>query len=39
MNFVIHRLQQRPQPARQLACVLGDVQPARVDLVWRLLGP
>jgi 2-polyprenyl-6-methoxyphenol hydroxylase-like FAD-dependent oxidoreductase len=39
MNFVIHRLQQRPQLARQLASVLGDLQPARVDLVWRLLGP
>ena len=39
MNFVIHRLQQRPRLARDLASVLGDLQPARLDLVWRLLGP
>ena len=39
MNFVIHRLQQRPRLARELGRVLGDLQPARLDLVWRLLGP
>ena len=39
MNFVIHRLQQRPRLARELGSVLGDLQPARLDLVWRLLGP
>ncbi len=39
MNFVIHRLQHRPQLAREVANVLGDLQPARLDLVWRLLGP
>jgi len=39
MNFVIHRLRQRPRLARELGNVLGDLQPARLDLVWRLLGP
>jgi flavin-dependent dehydrogenase len=39
MNFVIHRLQQRPRLARELGSALGDLQPARLDLVWRLLGP
>jgi flavin-dependent dehydrogenase len=39
MNFVIHRLQHRPRLARELGSVLGDLQPARLDLVWRLLGP
>ena len=39
MNFVIHRLQHRPRLACELGSVLGDVQPARLDLVWQLLGP
>jgi menaquinone-9 beta-reductase len=39
MNFTIHRLQQRPRVARELGCVLGDLEPARLDLAWRLLGP
>jgi geranylgeranyl reductase family protein len=39
MNFVIHRLQRRSQLAHELADVLGDLQPARLNLVWRLLGP
>jgi flavin-dependent dehydrogenase len=39
MNFVLHRLQHRPRLARELGRVLGDLQPARLDLVWRLLGP
>jgi flavin-dependent dehydrogenase len=39
MNFAVHRLQRRPRVARDLANVLGDVQTARLDLAWRLLGP
>jgi flavin-dependent dehydrogenase len=39
MNFAIHRLRQRPRLARELGNVLGDLRPARLDLVWRLLGP
>jgi flavin-dependent dehydrogenase len=39
MDFAIRRLQDRPLVARDLGNVLGDLQPARLDLVWRLLGP
>jgi hypothetical protein len=39
MNFAIHRLRQRPRLARELGNVLDDLRPARLDLVWRLLGP
>ena len=39
MNFTVHRLQQRPRVARELGCVLGDLEPARPGLAWRLLGP
>jgi flavin-dependent dehydrogenase len=39
MNFAIRRLQGRPPVARELGSVLGDLQPARLDLAWRLLGP
>jgi flavin-dependent dehydrogenase len=39
MNFAVHRLQRRPRVARDLANVLGDLAPARLDLAWRLLGP
>jgi flavin-dependent dehydrogenase len=39
MNFAIHRLQNRPGVARELGNVLGDLQPARMDLAWHLLGP
>ena len=39
MNFTIHRLQKRRRAAREAGCVLGDLEPARLDLAWRLLGP
>jgi flavin-dependent dehydrogenase len=39
MDFVVQRLQCRADVARELGCVLGDLQPARPRLVWRLLGP
>jgi flavin-dependent dehydrogenase len=39
MNFTIQRLQKRPRAARELGSVLGDLEPARLDLAWRLLGP
>jgi menaquinone-9 beta-reductase len=38
MDFAIQRLQRRPEVARDLGRVLGDLQPARLDLAWRLLG-
>ncbi len=39
MDFAMQRLEQRPRAARELGSVLGDLQPARLDLAWRLLGP
>jgi flavin-dependent dehydrogenase len=39
MDFAVQRLQRRPQVARDLGNVLGDLLPARLDLAWRLLGP
>lgn len=39
MNFAVHRLQVRPRVARQLGNALGDLQPAQLDVAWRLLGP
>jgi menaquinone-9 beta-reductase len=39
MDFAVRRLQRRPRVAQDLANVLGDLSPARLDLAWRLLGP
>ena len=39
MDFAVHRLQARPDVARELGSVLGDLRPASLGLVWRLLGP
>jgi flavin-dependent dehydrogenase len=39
MDFAIRRLAARPDVARELGAVLGDLEAARLDLVWRLLGP
>jgi flavin-dependent dehydrogenase len=39
MDFAIRRLQNRPRVARELGMVLGDLEPARLALAWRLLGP
>jgi flavin-dependent dehydrogenase len=39
MDFTIDRLQRRPAVARELGCVLGDLQPAHLGLIWWLLGP
>jgi flavin-dependent dehydrogenase len=39
MDFAIQRLATRPAVARELGCALGDLEPARLGLAWRLLGP
>ena len=39
MDFAIERLRTRATVARELGNVLGDLQPARLDLIWRLFGP
>lgn len=39
MNFAMKRLNERPTVARELGAALGDLAPADVWLVWRLLGP
>src|SRR5207247_1206623 len=39
MDYAIARLRQRPEVARELGAVLGDLEPARLSLAWRLLGP
>jgi flavin-dependent dehydrogenase len=39
MDLTVRRLRGRPDVARELGCVLGDLQPARLALIWRLLGP
>jgi flavin-dependent dehydrogenase len=39
MDLAVRRLQQRPALARQLGNVLGDLEPARLSLVWQLLRP
>lgn len=39
MDVAIDRLRTRPSVAQELGNVLGDLQPARLDLLWRLLGP
>jgi flavin-dependent dehydrogenase len=38
MDFAVCRLEARPGVARELGAVLGDLEPARFDLAWRLLG-
>jgi len=37
MDLAVERLQRRPQVARDLGSVLGDLMPPRLDLAWRLL--
>lgn len=39
MDFAVGRLGTRAVVARELGDVLGDLQPARPRLIWRLLGP
>jgi flavin-dependent dehydrogenase len=39
MDLVIRRLEHRPRVARELGSMLGDLQPARLGVAWRLLGP
>jgi flavin-dependent dehydrogenase len=39
MDFTLRRLRARPMAARELGCVLGDLEPARGGLVWQLFGP
>jgi menaquinone-9 beta-reductase len=39
MDLAINRLNTRPAVANDLGNVLGDLQPARLDLIWRLFGP
>lgn len=39
MDLAVRRLQQRPALAQQLGNVLGDLEPARMSLVWQLLRP
>jgi flavin-dependent dehydrogenase len=39
MNLAVARLRERPTVARELGAALGDVQAARLELVWQLLGP
>lgn len=39
MDLSVRRLQERPVVATDLAAMLGDLQPARLGVVWRLLGP
>jgi flavin-dependent dehydrogenase len=39
LELAVRRLQQRPALARALGNVLGDLEPARLRLVWQLLTP
>jgi geranylgeranyl reductase family protein len=39
MDFALDRLRARPSIASEFNNVLGDLQLARLDLMWRLLGP
>jgi flavin-dependent dehydrogenase len=39
MDLAIARLGERPAVARELGAMLGDLQPARLGIAWRLLGP
>ncbi|HEV7665913.1 MAG TPA: NAD(P)/FAD-dependent oxidoreductase [Chloroflexota bacterium] len=39
MDFAVRRLQSRPRTAHRLGAMLGDLEPARLDVAWRLLGP
>ena len=38
-EFAVGRLRSRAAVAGELANVVGDLQPARLDVLWRLLGP
>jgi hypothetical protein len=39
MNLAVARLQARPNVARRLGNMLGDLEPARLGVVWALLRP
>jgi geranylgeranyl reductase family protein len=39
MERAVDRLQQRPSIARELSQMLGDLQPAKLAVAWRLLAP
>jgi flavin-dependent dehydrogenase len=39
MDLAVARLCERPAVARELGSVLGDLEPARIALVWQLLLP
>ncbi|HEY3063407.1 MAG TPA: NAD(P)/FAD-dependent oxidoreductase [Chloroflexota bacterium] len=39
LELALRRFQRRPVLARQLGNVLGDLEPARLSLVWHLLRP
>jgi len=39
MELAVKRLQRRPVLARRLADMLGDLEPASLDVAWRLLAP
>jgi menaquinone-9 beta-reductase len=38
-DFAIRRLRSRASIADELANMVGDLRPARLDVLWRLLGP
>ena len=38
-DFAVSRLRSRPSVATELANMVGDLCPARLDVLWRLLGP
>jgi menaquinone-9 beta-reductase len=38
-DFAVGRLRSRPGVAAELATMVGDLCPARLDVLWRLLGP
>ena len=38
-DFAVSRMRSRAAVAGELANMVGDLQPARLDVLWRLLGP
>jgi len=39
LELAVRRLNQRPAIAAELGNMLGDLEPAHLGVVWRLLGP
>ncbi len=39
LALALRRLRQRPSVARQLGCMLGDLEPASLGVAWHLLRP